>query len=124
MLQNFLVEETIVRASGESSVFEIGSSGQGSLILTFGITHAVEHQDIHLAIHGSADGEKWGMRPLIAFPRKYYCGEYSMTAPRCGARYLKAVWSVSRWSRGGQPPYFRFYVFADAEGASLIRMAG
>ncbi len=130
MLPNFLVEEQTVRESGESAVFEIGSNGHGNLILTLGITHAVERQTIHLEIHGSEDGEKWASQPLITFPPKCYCGEYSMKVPRSGARYVKAVWRIARWARGGQAPYCRLYVFADVERAhgpmthTAVRMAG
>ena len=54
MLPNFLVEETTVRDSGESAVFDIGQDSRQSIVLTLGITHAVEQQHIQLQILGSA----------------------------------------------------------------------
>jgi len=113
MLPNFLVEETIVRDSGESAVFEIGQDSRRSVVLTLGITHAVEQQHIQLQILGSPDGKSWSPRPLAVFPPKCYCGEYQLTLPPSGMPYLKAVWRAVRWGRNEQRPFFRFYVLAD-----------
>jgi len=112
MLPNFLVDETTVRESGEGAVFEIGQYSQRSLLLTFGITHAVEQQCIQLQIHGSEDGKTWPEQPLLRFSPKFYCGDYQMTLRPSGAGYLKAVWHVERWARTEQRPFFRFYLFA------------
>jgi hypothetical protein len=113
MLPNFLVEEMIVRESGESAAFEIGQHARQSLEITFGITHSVEQQHIQLQIHGSEDGSLWGVRPLLSFPPKCYCGEYKLTLAPGGFPYLKAVWRAVRWGRTEQRPFFRFYLFAD-----------
>jgi hypothetical protein len=113
MLPDFLVEEMIVRESGESAVFDVGQYSHNTLALRFCITHAVEQQSIELEIYGSKDGERWDARPLLSLPAKCYCGDYHATLPPSGARHLKAVWRVKRWARSGQRPYFRFYVFAE-----------
>ncbi len=113
MLPDFLLKETTVRESGESALFEIARDESGQLLLTFGITHAVENQSVNLEIHSSLDGETWALRPFAAFPAKCYCGEYPMMLPLRDARFLKVKWRVSRWSRSGDRPFFRFYVFAD-----------
>ena len=112
MLPNFLVDETTVRESGESTVFDIGQYSHRSLLLTFGITHAVEQQFIQLRIHGSEDGKTWPSQPLLCFSPKFYCGDYQMTLRPSGLQYLKAVWHVERWARTEQRPFFRFYLFA------------
>jgi hypothetical protein len=113
MLPGFLIEETTVRESGESAVFEIGQNASRTLLLTLSITHSVEQQNIHLDIYGSQDGKIWTSHPLVSFPRKCYCGEYHTTVASCGIRYLKAVWRVSRWARNDRRPFFRFCIFAD-----------
>ena len=112
MLPVFLVEETTVRESGQSAVFEVREYSNQNLLLTFGITHAVEQESIGVDIHGSTDGVAWPPNPIISFTPKFYCGTYQLILPRCRARYLKAVWRVSRWSRPDYMPFFRFYIFA------------
>jgi hypothetical protein len=112
VLPNFLVDEKTVRESGEGAVFDIGQYSHQSLLLTFGITHAVEQQLIQLRIHGSEDGERWLAKPLLCFSPKFYCGEYQMTLHATTAQYLKAAWRVERWARTEQRPFFRFYLFA------------
>lgn len=113
MLPSFLVGETTARESGEGAVFEIGSDGRRSLLLTFSITHAVEQQSIQFEIYGSADGFLWQAQPLLKLGPKYYCGDYQATLAPSTARYLKAMWRVNRWARNNQQPFFRFHVFAE-----------
>lgn len=113
MLPDFLVEETIVRESGEGAAFEIGQDSRRSLMLTFSITHAVEQQSIHFEIYGSQDGHAWNPEPLLKLGPKCYCGDYQATLHHCRARFLKAVWRVTRWARKDQRPYFRFHIFAE-----------
>jgi hypothetical protein len=86
MLPVFLVEETTVRESGESAVFDTGDHSNQNLLLTFGITHAVEHQSIGIDIQGSHDGLSWPAKPVVSFTPKFYCGTYQMVVPRCEAR--------------------------------------
>jgi hypothetical protein len=112
VLPLFLVEETTVRESGESAVFDIREHSAQNLLLTFGITHAVEQESIGIAIHGSTDGRAWSPKPIVSFAPKSYCGTYRLILPPCDARYVKAAWHVARWSPAGHRPYFRFYVFA------------
>jgi hypothetical protein len=113
VLPDFLLKETTIRDSGESTPFEIARHESGQLVLTFGITHAVENQSVSLEIHTSRDGQTWGLKPFSAFPAKCYCGEYQTILPVRDARFVKVKWRVSRWSRSGERPFFRFYVFAD-----------
>jgi hypothetical protein len=111
MLPIFLVEETTVREAGESAIFDVREHSRQNLLLTFGITHAVEHESIGITIYGSQDGLTWTPKPIVSFAPKYYCGTYQLILPRCEVQYLKAVWNVNRWSPGGNRPFFGFYVF-------------
>ena len=122
MLPNFLIEESTVRESGESPVFDLGDHSQDNLLLTLGITHAVEQESIDLDILGSEDGENWSRKPLVTFTQKFYCGTYQMILPRSQYQYVKAVWRANRWGRGGSRPFFRFYVFV--QPARVRAMAG
>lgn len=115
MVSNFLVEETAVRDSGESPVFDCGTPPDLNLVLTLGITHALEQESLEIEIYGSRDGLDWSEKPLVSFPPKCYCGIYQMSLPGSGARFLKAVWRVKRWARGDGRPFFRFYIFGQTE---------
>jgi hypothetical protein len=110
MLPDFLVGETVVRESGQSAVFDLWSDHSHDLLVTFGITHAVEKESIGVAIYASHDGAEWPVKPLASFAPKSYCGTYDLTLATRGTRYLKAVWSVKRWSRDESRPFFRIFV--------------
>ena len=111
----FLVEETTVRESGESAVFDTNETSNQNLSLTFSITHAIEHESIRIDILGSADGMSWSPEPIVSFAPKSWCGTYHLKLTRCEARYLKAVWRVVRWSRADPQPFFRFHISAQRE---------
>jgi hypothetical protein len=117
MLPSFLVEETTVRESGESAVFDANEHSNQNLLLTFSVTHAIEHESIGIEIHGSKDGMSWPARPIASLTPKFYCGSYQLVLPRSEARYLKARWRVMRWSRDARPPFFSFYIIAEVERA-------
>lgn len=117
MLPIFLIEETTVRESGQSAVFDFSDHLNQNVRLTLGITHAVERESISVEILGSDDGVNWSPKPIIAFTPKSYCGTYELFLGQCRAKYLQAVWRVNRWSRGGTQPFFRVYLVA----ASAIR---
>jgi len=122
MLPNFLIEETTVRESGESRVFELGALTQQNVLLTLGITHAVEQESMDVEFYASKDGRAWPEKPVLSFPRKCYCGTYQLLLPALSGSFLKAVWRVNRWGRTEGRPFFRFYVFA--QPARTRAMAG
>src|SRR5579875_788871 len=110
----FLVPEQTVHANGEAAAVEI--SGVQSVLITFGITAAVEQQFLQLSVQGSIDGTEWAASPLLAFPQKFYPGVSSVLLDlqaHPAVRYLRAQWKTKRWGRGDQTPGFTFYVFAE-----------
>jgi hypothetical protein len=128
MLPMFLIEETTVRESGESAIFDASEHSNENLALTLGITHAVEQESIGIDIHGSKDGLTWSPKPIVCLAPKSYCGTYQLILPRSEAqsreaRYIKAVWRVQRWSGRNDRPFFRFYLFAEPARAR-VRTAG
>jgi hypothetical protein len=117
----FLVEETAVREAGESPVFDCGENAL-DLVLTMGITHAIEQESIEVTIFDSPDGVRWKPVPLVRFTPKYYCGVYQMSVPRPRQRYLKAAWRVERWGNAARP-YFGFYLHCAAPTVRSATMA-
>jgi hypothetical protein len=120
MLPNFFVEETTIREGGESAVIPVGEYVDQNLLLTLGITHAMEQESLDVDIYASGDGKSWPEKPVVSFARKFYCGTYQMILPRSETRFLKAVWRVSRWGRNGSRPFFRFYLFAQETRARAM----
>jgi hypothetical protein len=112
MLPNFLIEETTVRESGESAVFDASEHSNNNLLLEVGITHAVEQESIGIDILGSQDGISWIPKPIASLASKSYCGTYQLILPRSRAQYFKAVWRVQRWSQADPRPFFSFYLVA------------
>ena len=123
MLPIFLVEETTVRESGESAVFDASEHSNQNLLLTFGITHAVEHESIGIDIHGSKDGLDWPPKPIVSFAPKSYCGTYQLIAAAVKRDTSRLCGGYSDGPAADHRPFFRFYLFAEP-GRALVRMAG
>jgi len=112
MLPGFLIHETTVRESGESGLFSLEEYRDHNLMLTLGITHAMEQESLDVDLFASPDGKKWSAMPIASFTRKYYCGTYQMLLSGNENPFVKAVWKVNRWGRGEGRPFFKFYLFA------------
>ena len=112
-----LMEETPVREAGQGPVFDAAPFDGHSVVLTLGITHAVEQETIELDLLASDDGKNWMPRPVVSFTAKSWCGTYQAVLPAAefGAqRFLRPAWRVSRWARGGGNPFFRIYLFGES----------
>jgi hypothetical protein len=109
-MPNFLVEETTVRDSGESSVLSLGESTDCHLLLHLCISHVMERQNFDVDVFASKDGNFWPPEPAVSFLQKFCCGTYAMILPNPGARFLKAMWRVSRWGRPADRPLCRFSI--------------
>ena len=109
----FLIEETTIRESGESPVFDASKESAREILLTLGITHAVEQESIGVDILGSKDGISWHKGPVVSFTPKSYCGTYRVLVPTTESRYIKAVWKPLRWSKADSKPFFRMYLCAE-----------
>ena len=117
MSPEFLIPETTVREAGAGQEISLGNQQGEALILTLGITRIIEQESLDLSIWGSADGSDWGVRPLMSFPQKFYCGTYQMSvdlAQHPDVKYLRAKWQVNRWGKGDCKPLFGIYLFAQA----------
>lgn len=114
MLPQFLLPETTVREAGQSADVDLGALQSGTLVLTLGLTRIVEQESIDVSIWGSADGADWGIKPLVAFPQKFYCGTYQILLDLSDrqVKFLRAKWAVNRWGKGDPKPLFSVYLFA------------
>jgi hypothetical protein len=114
MLPQFLLTETTVREAGQSPAVDLGEPQSGTLILTMGITRIIEQESIDVSIWGSADGTDFGIKPLLTFPQKFYCGTYQLVLDLndTPVRFLRAKWQVNRWGKSDVKPLFTVYLFA------------
>jgi hypothetical protein len=123
MLPDFVLQETTIRENGSGSPLALGELPSPIVLLTLGITRIIEQESLDLSIWGSADGNEWGSKPLIAFPQKFYCGTYQILldlSPHPDVKYLRAQWLVQRWGRGEPKPLFGCYVFAQCMNQQVL----
>ena len=73
MLPQFLLPETVARQDGMGAEMPFERK---IVQLTLGITRIIAQESLEVSVWGSADGEHW--RPLVAFPQKFYCGNYQL----------------------------------------------
>ncbi len=123
---DFLLPELIAREDGTGGVVDIGKAQGKALSVTLGITRILEQESLEIQICGSADGANWGAKPLLAFPQKFYCGNYPAPLDLSGnpeVRFLRVQWKMARWGRGDPKPLFGFFVFAE-ETAGVLAAHG
>jgi hypothetical protein len=118
----FVLAETVVREDGHGPEIALEASMGRALMLTLGITRVLERETLEVSVQASRDGSIW--QRLAAFPKKSYCGTYSLLvdlSSRPEMRFLRIHWSVNRWDNAMQKPVFAFFV----SGEQLrVRVAG
>ena len=119
----YLLPETEARYDGAGPALETES---GEAVVTLGITQTLEREGLEVSIWGSTDGEDWGAKPLLTFPAKSYCGQYSIPLHLRefpGVRQLRAAWKVRTWDRNREA-LFGFYVtMSVAAGHAAVKAA-
>jgi hypothetical protein len=123
MLPSFLLPETTVREAGAGFGLNLGDSRGCVVLLTLGITRIIEQESLDVSVCGSADGQEWSAKPLVAFPQKFYCGTYQILLDlraHPDVSFLKVKWSAQRWGKGSSQPLFGFYVFAQEMKQQLL----
>jgi len=124
MMPAFLLPEEIVHEDGQGAHVALDQPCGERLQLTLGITRILERESLSVSIWGSADGKEW--RTLAAFPRKSFCGTYTLTldlSPHRDIRFLRAQWKMHRWSGQESKPLFSFYVWAERHQSKALRAA-
>jgi hypothetical protein len=111
-IDTFLVpEKTVANAKGDGAALDINGAASRVFLLTLDITNILEQESLDVSIYGSADGVAWSVKPLIAFPQKFYRGQHplllELTAHR-EVKFIRAHWEVGRWGRGTTTPMFEF----------------
>jgi hypothetical protein len=114
MMDAFLVpEKTTVTAKGDGPILELKPTEGRVFLLTLAITNIIEQESLDVSIHGSTDGAAWDLKPIVAFPQKFYREEVPLLldlTARPEVKFLRAHWEVARWGRGSEIPMFEFHV--------------
>ena len=114
MMDAFLVpEKTTVTAKGDGPILELKPSEGGVFLLTLAITNIIEQESLDVSVHGSTDGATWDLKPIVAFPQKFYREEVPLLldlSSRPEVKFIRAHWEVARWGRGLETPMFEFHV--------------
>lgn len=113
MFFKVLLPESVTRQDGTGPEIEL-EEGSNTLLLTLGITRILENEILDVSVWGSADGFQW--KQLAAFPRKFYCGTYSMVmdvSRHPGVRHVRAQWRMGTWDMQEPKALFGFYLHAE-----------
>jgi hypothetical protein len=114
MTDAFLVpEKTMVTAKGDGPMVEVKPAESRVFLLTLAITNIIEQESLDVSVHGSTDGAAWDLKPIVAFPQKFYREEVPLLldlTARPEVKFIRAHWEVARWGRGTETPMFEFHV--------------
>jgi hypothetical protein len=114
MIDTSLVpEKTVVNAKGDGPTLDLSGAASRVFLLTLDITNIIEQEALDVSIYGSVDGATWGVKPLIAFPQKFYRGQHPLLLDLTGhaeTKFIRAHWQVNRWGRGTETPMFEFHL--------------
>lgn len=121
-----LLPEAIRKGDGVGPVVALDEYCSKLLVVTLDITNVVERTGLTVSIWGSPDQTEWGVKPLVTFRQRQYCGVYSVLlnmASHPGVRYVRVQWSTNRWGRTARTPLFGFEVFVEESGARVSSSA-
>src|SRR5882672_3728687 len=100
MMDAFLVpEKTTVTAKGDAPILELKPSEGGVFLLTLAITNIIEQESLDVSVHGSTDGATWDLKPIVAFPQKFYREEVPLLldlTARPEVKFIRAHWELAR----------------------------
>jgi len=106
-------EKTTVTTKGDGPILELKPSEGRVFLLTLAITNIIEQESLDVSVHGSTDGADWDLKPIVAFPQRFYREEVPLLldlTARPEVKFIRAHWEVARWGRGTETPMFEFHV--------------
>jgi len=127
MIDTVLVaEKTVVSAKGDGPSVDVSGAAGRVFLLTLEITKIIEQESLEVSVSGSADDAAWGAKPVVAFPQKFYRGQYPLLLDLTAhpdVKFVRAHWEVARWGRGVETPMFEFGVKLKEVPADVLREA-
>jgi hypothetical protein len=127
MIDTVLVAgKTVVSAKGDGPTVDVSGAASRVFLLTLEITQIIEQESLEVSISGSGDGATWGVKPIVVFPQKFYCGQSPLLLDLTAhpdVKLVRAHWEVARWGRGTETPMFEFGARLKEIPADVLREA-
>jgi hypothetical protein len=101
--------DTRVTATLDGAAHDISNSSTRTFLCTLVITRQIEQESLDVSVWGSADGESWGVMPLLKMPQRFYRGDTKQVldlSHRPEIRFIRARCEVNRWGRVAPEPMF------------------
>jgi hypothetical protein len=128
MMEAFLIpEKTVVNAKGDGPALDVSGAQGRVFLLTLAITGIIEQESLDVSVFGSADGTTWAVKPIVAFPQKFYREEAPLLLDLTATpdvKFIRAHWEVARWGRGTETPMFEFHVTLREVPEEILAEAG
>ena len=125
MIDTFLVApKTVVNAKGDGPSADVSCAASRVFLLTLEIARIIEQESLDVSIMSSTDGATWGPKPVVAFPQKFYCGEYPLLldlSAHPDVKIIRAHWEVARWGRGLETPMYEFSLKMKEVPSEILR---
>ena len=119
-------QNTVVSAKGDGPAVDLSSAGNRVFLVTLAITRIIEQESLDVSIFGSADGTAWDAKSIVAFPQKFYAGEFPLLLDLTAhpeTKFVRAHWEVTRWGRGTETPMFEFGLTMKEVPANILKEA-
>ena len=100
---------TRVEENGFAATMDIRASATRTFFCIMEITDQMEQESVDVAVWGSADGENWGIHPILKLPQQFYRGEARAVLDLAmvpEVNFIRAGWEVNRWGRVAPLPMF------------------
>ena len=106
---DLIPQGTRLQENGHSEAVDIRASATRTFFCVMLILDQIEQESVDVAIWGSADGESWGLHPLLKLPQQFYKGETRAVLELTlvpEVNFIRAAWELNRWGRVAPLPMF------------------
>jgi hypothetical protein len=96
-------------SDGDGAAFDLAASATRTFLCSMQIAAQIEQESVEISVWGSANGEKWGPKPLLIMPQRFYKGETEMVldvSQQPDLQFIRAAWKLFRWGRVSPHPMF------------------
>src|SRR5579872_4943543 len=122
---DLIPQGTLMQENGHGEVVDVRTSGSRTFYCIMQINDQIEQESVDVSIWGSADGENWGVHPILKLPQQFYRGETRAVLDLTmvpEVNFIRAVWDLNRWGRGAPLPAFVLGLHLKEIPAMLVRV--